>query len=314
MLVITEEEDDMVDTGAKVEMPRPKIEERAARDRGGWTMLGVGLLWMVVGGAVIAVGVLAGGVAALATGITVGSLLALAGLVVLVGLTPVAPGEARVLQLLGRYSGTVRTDGLRWVNPLTERRRVSTRIRNHETGLAKVNDLDGNPIEISAVVVWQVADTARAVFEVDDFVEFVAFQTEAAVRHIAGSFPYDAADRTSLRDNADEITAQLSDELAQRVASAGVVIIESRITRLAYAPEIAQAMLRRQQAGAVVAARQRIVEGAVGMVHLALDRLDEENVVDLDEERKAAMVSNLLVVLCADRDAQPVVNTGTLYQ
>lgn len=304
----------MADTGTAVQMPRPKIEERPARDRGGWTMLGVGVLWIAVGGAAVGLGVLAGEGAAIAVGITVGSLLALAGLVVLAGLTPVAPGEARVLQLLGRYSGTVRTDGLRWVNPLTERRRVSTRIRNHETGLAKVNDLDGNPIEISAVVVWQVADTARAVFEVDDFVEFVAFQTEAAVRHIAGSFPYDAADRTSLRDNADEITAQLSEELAQRVASAGVVIIESRITRLAYAPEIAQAMLRRQQAGAVVAARQRIVEGAVGMVQLALDRLDEENVVDLDEERKAAMVSNLLVVLCADRDAQPVVNTGTLYQ
>ncbi|CNE71000.1 SPFH domain / Band 7 family [Mycobacterium tuberculosis] len=304
----------MADTGAAVRMPRPKIEERPARDRGGWTMLGVGVLWIAVGGAAAALGLVSGGGAAIAVGLTVGSLLALAGLVVLVGLTAVAPGEARVLQLLGRYSGTVRTDGLRWVNPLTERRRVSTRIRNHETGLAKVNDLDGNPIEISAVVVWQVADTARAVFEVDDFVEFVAFQTEAAVRHIAGSFPYDAADRTSLRDNADEITAQLSEELAQRVASAGVVIIESRITRLAYAPEIAQAMLRRQQAGAVVAARQRIVEGAVGMVQLALDRLDEENVVDLDEERKAAMVSNLLVVLCADRDAQPVVNTGTLYQ
>ncbi|MFA1539060.1 SPFH domain-containing protein [Actinomadura monticuli] len=312
--MITEEEDGMVEAGAKVEMPRPKIAERPARDRGGWMMLGVGVLWIAVGGAAAALGALAGGGAALAVGVTVGSLLALAGLVVLVGLTPVAPGEARVLQLLGRYSGTVRTDGLRWVNPLTERRKVSTRIRNHETGLAKVNDLDGNPIEISAVVVWQVADTARAVFEVDDFVEFVAFQTEAAVRHIAGSFPYDAADRTSLRDNADEITAQLSEELAQRVASAGVEIIESRITRLAYAPEIAQAMLRRQQAGAVVAARQRIVEGAVGMVQLALGRLDEENVVELDEERKAAMVSNLLVVLCADRDAQPVVNTGTLYQ
>ncbi|MFE9101987.1 SPFH domain-containing protein [Actinomadura geliboluensis] len=314
-MVITEErEDGMADAVARVEMPRPKIEERAARDRGGWLMLGVALLWIAVGGASIAVGVAAGGAAAIAVGGAVGGLLVVAGLVLAAGLTPVAPGEARVLQLLGRYSGTVRTDGLRWVNPLTERRRVSTRIRNHETGLAKVNDLDGNPIEISAVVVWQVADTARAVFEVDDFVEFVAFQTEAAVRHIAGSFPYDAADRTSLRDNADEITAQLSEELAQRVASAGVDIIESRITRLAYAPEIAQAMLRRQQAGAVVAARQRIVEGAVGMVQLALDRLDEENVVELDEERKAAMVSNLLVVLCADRDAQPVVNAGSLYQ
>ena len=219
-----------------------------------------------------------------------------------------------MLQLLGRYKGTVRNDGLRWVNPLTLRQKVSTRIRNHETGLAKVNDLDGNPIEISAVVVWQVADTARAVFEVDDFVEFVAFQTEAAVRHIAGSFPYDDAERTSLRDNADEITARLSEELSERVVSAGVEIIESRITGLAYAPEIAQAMLRRQQAGAVVAARQRIVEGAVGMVQLALDRLEEDHVIELDEERKAAMVSNLLVVLCADRDAQPVVNSGSLYQ
>ncbi|RFS82661.1 SPFH domain-containing protein [Actinomadura spongiicola] len=303
----------MADATTQVEMPRPKIEERPATDRGGWAMLGLALLLILLAAVAVIAGIATGG-GALAAGIVLGVLLALAGLVVAAGLTPVAPGEARVLQLLGRYYGTVRTDGLRWVNPLTDRRRVSTRIRNHETGLAKVNDLDGNPIEISAVVVWQVADTARAVFEVDDFVEFVAFQTEAAVRHIAGSFPYDAHDRTSLRDNADEITAQLSEELAQRVASAGVDIIESRITRLAYAPEIAQAMLRRQQAGAVVAARQRIVEGAVGMVQLALERLDEENVVELDEERKAAMVSNLLVVLCADRDAQPVVNAGSLYQ
>ncbi|MFF5262995.1 SPFH domain-containing protein [Actinomadura viridis] len=296
-----------------VEMPRPEIEERAARDASGWPMLGLSLLLLLLGAAAILVGLAAGG-AAIVVGIVLGALIAVAGLVVMAGLTPVAPGEARVLQMLGRYTGTVRTDGLRWVNPITERKRISTRIRNHETGLAKVNDLDGNPIEISAVVVWQVEDTARAVFEVDDFVEFVAFQTEAAVRHIAGSYPYDSHERLSLRDNADEITAQLSQELSLRVSSAGVRIIESRITRLAYAPEIAQAMLRRQQAGAVVAARQRIVEGAVGMVQLALDRLDEENVVDLDEERKAAMVSNLLVVLCADRDAQPVVNTGSLYQ
>ncbi|MBT2211537.1 SPFH domain-containing protein [Actinomadura sp. NEAU-AAG7] len=295
-------------------MPRPQSSERAARDIGGWPMLGAGLALVLLGAVAVLAGIAAGGGAGIGVGIAAAVVLVLAGLVVLAGLTAVAPGEARVLQVLGRYAGTVRTDGLRWVNPITERRKVSTRIRNHETGLAKVNDLDGNPIEISAVVVWQVRDTARAMFEVDDFVEFVAFQTEAAVRHIAGSFPYDAHDRTSLRDNADEITGQLSEELRQRVASAGVEIIESRITRLAYAPEIAQAMLRRQQAGAVVAARQRIVEGAVGMVQLALDRLDEENVVDLDEERKAAMVSNLLVVLCADRDAQPVVNTGTLYQ
>ncbi|MFC6882151.1 MULTISPECIES: SPFH domain-containing protein [Actinomadura] len=301
-------------TNAKVEMPRPQISERTGRNLNGWPMLGLALLLVAAGVAAIVAGIAAGEGAALGTGIAAGAVLVVAGAAVAAGLTPIAPNEARVLQVLGRYAGTVRTDGLRWVNPITERRRVSTRIRNHETGHAKVNDLDGNPIEISAVVVWQVRDTARAVFEVDDFVEFVAFQTEAAVRHIAGSFPYDAADRTSLRDNADEITAMMSEELSQRVASAGVAIIESRITRLAYAPEIAQAMLRRQQAGAVVAARQRIVEGAVGMVQLALDRLDRQNVVELDEERKAAMVSNLLVVLCADRDAQPVVNTGTLYQ
>nr|WP_246343110.1 SPFH domain-containing protein [Actinomadura verrucosospora] len=294
-------------------MPRPRVEERPARDRGGWPMAGLALVLLLVGIGALVAGIGGEGAASVA-GVVAGIALIIIGLVLALGLTPVAPGESRVLQLLGRYQGTVREDGLRWVNPLTDRRKVSTRIRNHETGLAKVNDLDGNPIEISAVVVWQVRDTARAVFEVDDFVEFVAFQTEAAVRHIAGSFPYDAADRTSLRDNADEITGQLSEELRQRVASAGVDIVESRITRLAYAPEIAQAMLRRQQAGAVVAARERIVDGAVGMVQRALDRLDEEDVVDLDEERKAAMVSNLLVVLCADRDAQPVVNTGTLYQ
>lgn len=303
-----------MDTTAKVEMPDPKISERPANDVNGWGMLALAVALMLVGALAVVLGVLAGGAAAVTAGIAAGSVLVIAGLVVAVGLTAVAPGEARVLQVLGRYAGTVRTDGLRWVNPISERQKISTRIRNHETGLAKVNDLDGNPIEISAVVVWQVRDTARAVFEVDDFVEFVAFQTEAAVRHIAGSYPYDSHEQTSLRDNADEITAQLSAEVTQRVASAGVDIIESRITGLAYAPEIAQAMLRRQQAGAVVAARQRIVEGAVGMVQLALERLVEDDVVELDEERKATMVSNLLVVLCGDRDAQPVLNTGSLYQ
>ncbi|GGV24663.1 membrane protein [Actinomadura cremea] len=299
---------------AKVEMPTPKISERRAYNINGWSMLVLAVLLVLLGAAAVVLGVVAGGAAALTAGIAIGSVLVIAGLVLAVGLTAVAPGEARVVQVLGRYAGTVRTDGLRWVNPISERQKISTRIRNHETGLAKVNDLDGNPIEISAVVVWQVRDTARAVFEVDDFVEFVAFQTEAAVRHIAGSYPYDNHEQTSLRDNADEITAQLSAEVTQRVASAGVDIIESRITGLAYAPEIAQAMLRRQQAGAVVAARQRIVEGAVGMVQLALDRLVEDDVVELDEERKATMVSNLLVVLCGDRDAQPVLNTGSLYQ
>jgi regulator of protease activity HflC (stomatin/prohibitin superfamily) len=231
------------------------------------------------------------------------------------GLTSILPGQARVVQLFGRYVGTARTAGLRWFNPLTRRRRVSTRIRNHETAVTKVNDAEGNPIEIAAVVVWQVEDSARATYEVDDFVAFVDIQTETAVRHIATSYPYDSAsdERLSLRDNAEEITAKLSAEIAERVESAGVRIIESRLTRLAYAPEIAQTMLRRQQAAAVVAARRQIVDGAVGMVEMALNRLDEENVVELDEERKATMVSNLLVVLCSDHATQPVVNTGSLY-
>jgi regulator of protease activity HflC (stomatin/prohibitin superfamily) len=255
-----------------------------------------------------------GGLAA--TAVVLGTLAVIGSALVLGGLTMVNPNEARVLQFLGRYTGTLRLDGLRWVNPFTTRRRVSTRIRNHETAVMKVNDAEGNPIEIAAVVVWQVEDTARAVFEVDDFIEFVGIQTETAVRHIATSYPYDEhsdINRLSLRENADEITHKLSAEVAARVEAAGVRIIESRITHLAYAPEIAMAMLRRQQAGAVVAARARIVEGAVGMVQMALDELAAQDVVELDEERKAAMVSNLLVVLCSDHDAQPVVNTGSLY-
>jgi len=234
----------------------------------------------------------------------------------LVGLTPVAPGQARVIQLFGKYRGTVRDPGLQWVNPFTHRIRVSTRIRNHETAQAKVNDADGNPIEIAAVVVWQVQDTAKAIYAVDEYAKFVAIQTETAVRHIASSYPYTSQDGStlSLRDNADEITGRLSAEIAARVAPAGVAIIESRLTRLSYAAEIAQAMLRQQQASAVVGARMKIVEGAVGMVRLALQRLEEESVVDLDEERKAAMVSNLLVVLCSEQATQQVVNTGSLYQ
>jgi regulator of protease activity HflC (stomatin/prohibitin superfamily) len=233
----------------------------------------------------------------------------------LAGLTPVAPGQARVIQLFGKYRGTVRDPGMQWVNPLARRIRVSTRIRNHETAQAKVNDADGNPIEIAAVVVWQVQDTAKATYAVDEHTKFVAIQTETAVRHIASSYPYTSHDSTlSLRENADEITERLSAEIAARVAPAGVAIIESRLTRLSYAAEIAQAMLRQQQASAVVGARMTIVEGAVGMVQLALRRLEEESVVELDEERKAAMVSNLLVVLCSEQATQQVVNTGSLYQ
>jgi len=234
----------------------------------------------------------------------------------LAGLTPVVPGQARVVQLFGKYRGTIRDPGLQWVNPFTRRIKVSTRIRNHETAQAKVNDADGNPIEIAAVVVWQVQDTAKAIYSVDEYTKFVAIQTETAVRHVASSYPYTShgSSELSLRDNAAEITSRLSAEIADRVAPAGVAIIESRLTRLSYAAEIAQAMLRQQQANAVVGARQRIVEGAVGMVQLALQRLEQEDVVELDEERKAAMVSNLLVVLCSEQATQQVVNTGSLYQ
>jgi hypothetical protein len=234
----------------------------------------------------------------------------------LAGLTAIKPGEVRVVQLFGGYRGTVRTTGLRWVNLFAVRRRVSVRIRNKETPTVKVNDADGNPIEIAAVVVWQVRDTARATYGVENFVAFVDIQSEAALRHVANGHPYDNADSDalSLRDHTDEIAGQLAAEIAARVVPAGVDVIEARITRLSYAPEIAQVMLQRQQAGAVIAARSRIVDGAVGMVQMALGRLAEEGIVELDEERKAAMVSNLLVVLCGDRGTQPIVNTGSLYQ
>ena len=244
------------------------------------------------------------------------TLLLLVGALLLSGLVQVVVGEARVVQLFGRYQGTVRTAGLAFVNPFTKRRKISVRLRNHETAVAKVNDADGNPIEIAAVVVWQVQDTPKALYAVDEFPQFVAIQTETAVRHIASSYPYTSHSdgQLSLRDNAEEVTGRLSAEIADRVRPAGVIIIESRLTRLSYAAEIAQAMLRQQQANAVVGARQRIVEGAVGMVQLALKRLEEEGVVQLDEERKAAMVSNLLVVLCSEQATQQVVNTGSLYQ
>ncbi|MBH0120676.1 SPFH domain-containing protein [Rhodococcus sp. CX] len=288
------------------------ITERPGRSRNGWLVLGIGLLVELAGVGLIVLGALQTNIPL----IVAGAVLVVLASAALAGLVLVEPNQARVLQLLGgSYAGTLREPGLRWMNPLNTRRRISTRIRNLETGKAKVNDADGNPIEISAVIVWQVQDTARAVFDVDDFEEFVAVQTEAAVRHIAGSYPYDApADTMSLRQNAAEITTKLSEEVAERVRSAGVHVVESRINQLAYAPEIAQAMLRRQQAGAVIAAREQIVMGAVGMVATALDQLEREHTVELDEERKAAMVSNLLVVLCGDQGAQPVVNTGSLYQ
>lgn len=240
---------------------------------------------------------------------------ALVFVIVLSSLVIVQPGQTRVVQFFGRYIGTVRRTGLSWVVPLAARRRVSVRVRNFETNHLRVNDALGNPIEIAAIVVWQVADTARALYAVDDYTDFVSVQAESAIRHVAAIHPYDSADNegNSLRGSTDVVAGELSHEVTARVALAGVEIIEVRISHLAYAPEIAQAMLRRQQANAVVDARSRIVEGAVGMVEMALDRLNESNYVVLDDERKAAMVSNLMVVLCSDQPASPVVNTGTLY-
>jgi regulator of protease activity HflC (stomatin/prohibitin superfamily) len=296
-------------------LPSRPVTERAARFVPGLLMLVLGIVLVLAGVALIVLASHESGGVTKAL-IALGILVLIASSLVLGGLTAVVPGQARVVQLFGRYRGTIRESGLQWVNPFTKRIVVSTRIRNQESAQAKVNDADGNPIEIAAVVVWQVADTASAVYSVDDFTQFVTIQTETAVRHIASSYPYDnrGSGALSLRDNAEEITERLSAEIAVRVRPAGVHIIESRLTRLSYAAEIAQAMLRQQQASAVVGARQRIVEGAVGMVKLALERLQEEGVVELDEERKAAMVSNLLVVLCSEQATQQVVNTGSLYQ
>ena len=289
-----------------------EVTEFAAATLPGWPVAWAAIAAAIAGATLTAVGF----ADAIPVSAVIGVLLILAALAAGAGLTAVAPGEARVVQLLGRYTGTIRAQGLQWVNPLARRRRVSTRIRNHETGVAKVNDADGNPVEIAAVVVWHVADTGKALFGVDSFTSFVAIQTETAVRRVAGSYPYDAhgGGTLSLRENAEEITAGLAAEIADRVRPAGVQVAEARLTRLSYAPEIATVMLRRQQASAVVAARQRIVDGAVGMVEAALDRLSADGVVDLDPERKAAMVSNMMVVLCSDHTTQPIVNTGTLYQ
>ncbi len=234
----------------------------------------------------------------------------------LFGFFTVEPNEAKVLTLFGRYWGTVKRDGLHWANPLLRWRHISLRVRNFESSQIKVNDLEGNPIEIAAVVVWRVTETAEACFEVDNYEHYVKVQSEAAVRNLATQYPYDAHDdgHKSLRGNTIEIAEQLKTEVQERLAKAGVDVLEARINHLAYAPEIAAAMLQRQQAGAIIAARQRIVEGAVGMVEMALELLSAREVVTLDNDRKAAMVSNLLVVLCGDRNTQPVVNTGTIYQ
>jgi hypothetical protein len=283
---------------------RVVIQERPAWAINGW----LGVLVIAV---CIAAAILLGGssVPALA------AVPVVVGVLVLTSLVIVQPGHTKVVRFFGSYVGTVRRTGLSWVLPLADRRNLSIRVRNFETNHLKVNDADGNPVEIAAIVVWQVADTSRASYAVDDYVNFVQVQAESALRHVATTHPYDdpAGGGTSLRGDVDVVAGELAQEVAQRVTIAGVEIVEVRISHLAYSPEIAQAMLRRQQANAVVAARSRIVEGSVGMVEMALARLEEHGIVELDEERKAAMVSNLLVVLCADQPASPVVNAGTLY-
>ncbi|MFY9782201.1 MAG: SPFH domain-containing protein [Acidimicrobiales bacterium] len=283
---------------------RVKIQEREAWRINGW--FGVLVLALCIGGAI------------LISNSSIKGLIALpivVGVLVLGSLVIVQPGQTRVVQFFGSYVGTVRRTGLSWILPLSNHRNVSIRVRNFETNHLKVNDAEGNPVEIAAIVVWQVTDTSRALYAVDDYRNFVRVQAESALRHVATTHPYDnpADHGLSLRGSTDQVAGELAEEMAQRVVIAGVEIVEVRISHLAYAPEIAQAMLRRQQANAVVAARSTIVDGAVGMVELALDRLTERGIVDLDEERKAAMVSNLMVVLCSDQPASPVVNAGTLY-
>ena len=236
-------------------------------------------------------------------------------ILIFTGLFTVEPNEAVVLILFGKYVGTEKTTGFRWANPFYTKRKISLRVRNFDSEKLKVNDQKGNPIEISAVVVWKVEDTAEAVFEVDDYLNYVHVQSESAIRHLATSYPYDdtEGEKISLRSSIDEVSEHLQKEIHERVSAAGVVVLEARINHLAYSPEIAHAMLQRQQAQAIIAARQKIVEGAVGMVEMALDKLKENSVIELDEERKANMVSNLMVVLCSDRDTQPIINAGSLY-
>jgi regulator of protease activity HflC (stomatin/prohibitin superfamily) len=286
------------------------MNERPALALSGWGMAAI-LLVVAVGMVVLyLVGALVN-----VPGLVVAPVI-LAFAVALTGFGIVQPNQSRVVTLFGRYLGSVRRNGWIWTWPLTRKRMVSLRARNFESTVIKVNDAAGNPVEIAAVIVWQVVDTARAVFSVETYEEFVRLQTETAVRHVASLYPYDSyePDQRSLRANADEVMASLHQELQGQLEPAGVQVVRTQLRRLAYAPEIAADMLRRQQAEAVVAARFRIVAGAVGMVELALNQLSEQRIVELDEERKAAMVSNLLVVLCGEQRAQPVVNTGTLYQ
>ena len=288
------------------------IRELERRVTHGFVTLPLFLLVVIGSVAAVILGAESGVWWLLVSGVLVMSLAVLG----LAGHFVVNPNEAKVLQLFGDYTGTVKEPGLRWANPFYTKKAVSLRVRNFETSKLKVNDKRGNPIEIAAVVVWKVIDTAEAVFHVDDYEEFVTVQSEAALRNLATTYPYDhfGEETMALRSHTSEIADQLKAEVQDRLAQAGIEVIEARISHLAYAPEIAGAMLQRQQAGAVVAARTRIVEGAVGMVEMALRELKSQGVVDLDEERKAAMVSNLLVVLCGERSTQPVVNTGSIYQ
>jgi regulator of protease activity HflC (stomatin/prohibitin superfamily) len=286
------------------------MNEKELRSSSGFLLFAIGLI-MLFGGVIFVI----------ATGIPIpGVLTSIIGFIILIGLTVINPNEAVVTTFFGDYMGTMKQNGLRWVNPLFGRKKISLRARNLNGQKLKVNDKLGNPIEIAAVVVWRVGDTAKASFEVDDYIKYVEIQSEAAVRHLAGIYAYDSMEdedlkiqEVTLRDGSGKINEMLEAELTERLSRAGIDVLESRISHLAYAPEIAGAMLQRQQASAVVAARRQIVNGAVGMVEMALSMLSDKGIVDLDEERKAAMVSNLLVVLCGERGATPILNAGTLY-
>jgi regulator of protease activity HflC (stomatin/prohibitin superfamily) len=294
-----------------------QMEERSMTRLTGWLVVRVGTL-ALAGACVLLTLALSrpGDSAGLRDGLlAVGAVLFLVAVAAFRGLVSVTPGEAVMLTAFGGYRGTLREPGLSWVLPQAKRQRISVKIRSFETGISKVNDVDGNPVEIGVVVIWQVVDTAQAFFGVEDITGFVAVQAEIAVRQIASTYPYDdfGTGKPCLRASVGEISTMLTAEIAARLGPAGVHVIEARLNRLSYAPEIAHAMLRRQQAEAVVAARQRIVDGAVSMVESALDRLATDDIVEFDDERKAAMVSNMLVVLCSDQATHPVVNTGTLY-
>lgn len=294
------------------------MKEQISVQKNGWGMLGFTIFFLLSSIAFMIYGIVLAndGYSEGAYVIIASVLFILFDIFLMVGFFTVEPNEGVVLLLFGKYVGTERTVGFRWANPLFSRNKISLRVRNFDGEKLKVNDKKGNPIEISAVVVWKVEDTAEAVFEVDNFMDYVQVQSESAVRHLAVKYAYDSydsEDEVSLRSALDEVSEHLGKEIQERIAAAGVKIIEARINHLAYAPEIAQAMLQRQQAEAIIAARQKIVEGAVSMVEMALEKLKKQGVVQLDEERKANMVSNLMVVLCSDKAAQPIVNAGSLY-